>query len=165
MSIYGYGFYICALFAVVMSLQVNLDSDVKGLDKLQRANEFAVHDAAIPLSLSNVSEGRFVFDQVQGRQNYIESLGYSLDSIWNGTEFIPTENSFFQAPIKLLYLEFVDSSNPSCSTFPCEYNVPIVNSTESLSGPSVIAIVESESPRYFRGDPTPLRKYTIYEYK
>ena len=165
MQIYGYMFFICALFAVTMTLQVNVDGDSKALDRMQRANEFAVHDAAIPLNLSNFAEGDFRFEQVQGKQNYIDSMSYSLKATYNGSEFVPGENSFFQEPVELLYLEFVDSTHPSCPSFPCTFDVPITNTQETLSGPSVLAIVSGESPRFFAGDPLPIRKLSIYEYK
>lgn len=165
MQVFGYMFFICSLFAMTLSLQVNVDGDTKALDRLQRANEFAVHDAAIPLDIENFSEGKFIFDQVKGTQNYIDSIGNSLNATWNGSEFIPNEDSFFQEPIELLYLEFVDSTHPSCSSFPCNFDVPIVEETESLAGPSVLAIVQSKSPRYFVGEPAPIRKLSIYEYK
>jgi hypothetical protein len=165
MQVYGFTFFVCALFAIVMSLQVNMDGDIKGLDKLQKANEFATHDAAIPLNLVNVSQGVFQFDKDIGRQNFIDSINYSLNTTWDGTEFIPNENSFFEEPIKLLYLEFVDSSNPSCSTFPCTFNVPIINKVENLAGPSVLAILETKSPQFFSGEPLTIRKLSIYEYK
>jgi hypothetical protein len=165
MQIFGYIFFICALFAMVLSLQVNVDADFKAMDKLQKANEFAVHDGAIPLKIDDLAAGGFKFDQIIGRENYMESISFLLDAEWNGTEFIPNGNSFFQEPIRLVYLDFVDSSHPSCSSFPCSFNVPIINKAENLAGPSVLAILESESPRFFAGDPSPVRKLSIYEYK
>jgi hypothetical protein len=165
MQIFGYTFFICALFAMVLSLQVNVDADFKAMDKLQKANEFAVHDGAIPLKMNDLAAGGFNFDQVKGRDNYMASINFLLNAEWDGTEFIPDENSFFQEPIRLVYLDFVDASHPSCSSFPCSFNVPIINTVENLAGPSVLAILETESPRFFNGDPAPIRKLSIYEYK
>lgn len=165
MQVYGYMFFICALFAVVMSLQVNVDSDIKAMDRLQKANEFGVHDGAIPLNFANFSEGGFRFEKSIGRQNYINSISYSLNATWNGSEFFPSTDSFFQEPIKLLYLDFVDSSHPSCPSFPCTFDIPITNTVENLAGPSVLAILETKSPRFFTGTPLTVRKLSIYEYK
>jgi len=165
MKIYGFIFYISALFALIMSIQVNVDGDIKTMRLIKSANEFAVHDAAIPISITNIAQGRWEFDEVQGRQNYIEAINTKLKTTYNGVDFIPNDDSFLQMPVELLYLEFVDASHPSCPSFPCSFNVPIVNKTENLSGPSVLAILQTETPRYFPGDRQPIRRLSIYEYK
>ncbi|MGY3716129.1 hypothetical protein ACWE42_11455 [Sutcliffiella cohnii] len=165
MQVYVYMFFASFLFAIVMVLQVNIDGDLKAMDRIQKANEFAVHDAAIPINFTDFTRGDFRFEPIQGQQNYINSINYSLNTTWNGTAFVPNENSFFQEPIKLLYIEYVDASHPSCPSFPCSFEVPITETVEHLAGPSVLAILEAESPRFFVGEPSPIRKLSIYEYK
>lgn len=165
MQVFAFIMFVCALFGMVMPLQVNIDSDTKALDIVQKANEFAVHDAAIALKFSDYSQGDFLFDKEEGMQNYINSVNYSLNVSWDGTKFVPNEDSFFQKPINLVYIDFVDLSHPSCSVFPCNFNIPITNTVEILAGPAVVAILETKSPRFFVGEPSPIRRLSIYKYK
>lgn len=165
MQFISFTFFICALFAMIMNLQVNMDGDLKTMNRIKTANDFAVHDGAIPLDLSNISQGIYLFDKDKGRQNFNASIEYALDVKWNGAEFVPNETSSLQHTIQIKYLEFVDSSNTACPSFPCSYNIPVINKSENLSGPSVIAILETKTPRYFSGESQQITRLSIYEYK
>jgi len=165
MKFYTFIFFISVLFSIVMNVQVNVDGDLKTMRMIKSANEFAVHDAAIPLNITNIAQGKWEFDEVQGRQNYISAINEKLNTTYDGSKFVPKEDSFLQEPIEVLYLEFVDMNHPSCPAFPCSFNVPIVNKIENLAGPSVLAILQTETPRYFPGERQKIRKLSVYEYK
>ncbi|MDC3424312.1 peptidase M23 [Aquibacillus sp. 3ASR75-11] len=154
--------FLILLFAGIMSMQYNMDADKTATRQVKNALELAVHDAALALDESQLSQGKIVFDQVQAMENLKKSLEDNLElSSGMGYVYTPTADSFYQDDFYLEHIEFVDDSN---RTFPSVYYNPDYAIIDTLNGPSVIAVLSTTSPRYFAGDGITIRRTVVYEY-
>lgn len=154
--------FLILIFAGIMAMQFNLDADRTSSRQIKNALELAVHDAALALDESQLSQGRIVFDQVQAFQNFKASLETNLylqSSV--GYLYSPITGSFYQEDIILEHIEYIDDSN---STFPKVYNNPNYDIVDMLNGPSIVAVISTKSPRYFAGEGIVIRKAVVYEY-
>ncbi|OUM93616.1 peptidase M23 [Parageobacillus thermoglucosidasius] len=168
------------LYALIVSLQYNLDADKTATRQLKNALELAVHDAALavdPISLAE--EGKIVFldgEQLpNGRrlddtaiENFKKSLEMNLNlTSAGGYVYSPKENSFFKNDIYVPYLEFIDDSHPLAQNgYGFTYsNEEFQIDNLKINGPSVVAIIITESPRWFQGEPIYIRQAAVYEYK
>ncbi len=162
------GIFLILIFALVSVIQWNLDSDKTATRQIKNTLELAVHDASLALDESQLSQGYIVFDQVQARTNFEESLKYHLKLDNN---LIPISNSFYQHEIKIKHLEYIDdrtvdpSNPPQLVSFPYVYQNSKYDIVDVLDGPSVIAVLETRSPRYFAGNSITIRQAAVYEYK
>jgi len=160
-------FFMVLVFAMISIIQWNLDADKTGTRNLKNALELAVHDASLALDESQLGQGLIVFDQVQAETNFQNSLMYHLNV---NDSYEPQSASFFQDTIDVKVLTFIDDStidpnNPSTTvTFPYVYTNATYDVVDILYGPSVIAVVETKSPRYFSGEKAVLRQAAVYEY-
>ncbi|MBU8908052.1 peptidase M23 [Desertibacillus haloalkaliphilus] len=168
-------FFLVALFAGIMTLQWNIETDMTSTRYLKNYGEIAVHDAALLIDQKEMSNGYLVFYKENGNhlgEEYLhESLKYHLRLDDN---LVPEENSFFQHEVKIAHLQFIDdkTSDSVCNQtnadgyvrFPCTYDAPEFDFKQTLRGPSVVLILETEGPRYFRGESIMIRQAAVYEY-
>lgn len=160
-------FFLVALIVGILTLQLNIDTDLTSTRQLKNYLELAVHDAALALDEEQLTKGNFVFDQVQAEEHLKESLKFHLRLDEN---LIPLEASFFKHPIEIKYLGFLDQNtiDPSDSTttisFPYTYSNSRYQLMEKVNGPSVIVVLETISPRYFLGTGRVIRQAVVYEY-
>lgn len=152
------------LFALIMQLQLNLDTDKTASRQLKNSLELAVHDAGLAINPAALSEGKIIFDKEKSLENLKNSLNNNLKlKSSQGYVYTPTANSFFQKELYLVHLEFIDDS--ISRTYPFVYYNDNYQVFENVEGPCVIAIVTTESPRWFKGDLAIIRQAAVYEYK
>ncbi|MGE8081328.1 peptidase M23 [Peribacillus loiseleuriae] len=153
-------FFLVLIWAQIMVMQTNYDSDETATRRLHNGLELAVHDAALHILPAELTEGKIVFDQDVAaqvlKQTFEENLLLDLT-------LHPEKESFFTNPIKLVYLEYIDHSTRPTG-YPFNYFNTEYNLLEVVNGPSIVAVVETTSPRHFLGDPIILRQAVVYEY-
>lgn len=175
-----------ALFGGIMTLQMNTETDMTATSKLKNYLNFAVHDAGLALDEQQLGQGLFVFDQAQEQERILSSLEYHLRATrQSASVLVPNVDSFFQENIEITVIDYIDdnlSENP-CNgqlntdpiQFPCFYENDIYDLKKvrdgeeipliQLHGQGIVIIVETDSPRYFKGEPIPLIQGSSYEYK
>ncbi|MGG1594795.1 peptidase M23 [Terribacillus saccharophilus] len=154
--------FLGAMFAFILSMQYNLEADRTANRQVKNALELAVHDAALALDEAQLAQGNIVFDQVQARDNFNQSLVNNLELKSSSNKFFePEADSYYQDEFVLESIEFLDDSN---ATFPMDYNNNQYNIVERVNGPSIVAVLSTKSPRYFRGEGINIRKAVVYEY-
>ncbi|MDE3840989.1 peptidase M23 (plasmid) [Bacillus methanolicus] len=151
------------LFAFIIQMQFNIDADKTATRQIKNALELGVHDAALAVDHNAIADGKVIFDQSAAIDKLKESLELNLDlKSQAGFVYTPNESSFFKNELYIVHLEFVDDSN---ATFPMVYSNPDYEILERINGPSVIAVMTTESPRWFKGNTTYIRQAAVYEYK
>ncbi|WP_066412849.1 hypothetical protein [Sutcliffiella cohnii] len=161
------GFFLIFIFALIMNIQFNLDADKTATRQIKNSLELAVHDASLAVDENQLGKGFIVFDQGQAEIYFKDSLMFHLDL---DSELVPNNDSFYEHPFELKLLQFVDDktedpNNPGQTiTFPYIYTDSLYDIVEVLYGPSVIAVIETTSPRYFSGDGITIRQAAVYEY-
>jgi hypothetical protein len=152
------------LFALITQIQFNLDADKTAIRQLKNATEIAVHDSGLAVEQEALSEGKIVFDQNKAMENFKASLENNLDlSSTAGYVYNPTDSSFFQQDLYLVDLEFIDDSNTD--SYPFVYSNSNYHILENIEGPSIIAVMTTESPRWFKGNLSMIRQAAVYQYK
>lgn len=161
-------FFLVLLFALITSMQYNMDSDSTATRQLRNAMEIGVHDASLALDESQLANGYIVFDQVQATAHFKKALETQLKL---SPDLKPLPNTYYQHPFKIKQLLFFDDKTPDPNnpgktiTFPYVYQNAQYNVLEVLDGPSVLAVVQTTSPRYFNGRGQLIRQASVYEYK
>jgi hypothetical protein len=145
-------------------MQFNLDSDKTATRVVKNGLEIAVHDAALAVSPSDLSQGRIIFDQNTAIDNLKKSLESNL-RLTSGAGYVysPDSDSFFKKDLYIVDLEFIDDS--VTTSYPYTYTNPNYDIIEQVNGPSVIAVMTTESPRWFIGNSITIRQAAVYEYK
>ncbi|MCM3619742.1 peptidase M23 [Sutcliffiella horikoshii] len=153
------GLALVTMWAGIMVMQFNFDLDMSTTRKLKNGLELAVHDAALALNQQELGQGRIVFDQATAFDNINKSLqdNLQLDGLHK-----PLPNTFFHNQVRVLHVEFIDDY--SGVEFPMNYSNSTFNVLETIHGPGIIIIAETESPRFFRGDSMKIRQAVVYEY-
>lgn len=153
------------LFAFIMQMQTNLDADKTATRQLKNSLEVAVHDASLAILPEGLAEGKIIFKQDAARANLKMSLENNLNLIGTGDGMVytPNPNAFFKKDLQLVDLEFIDDSIPR--TYPFVYTNPDYKIMEVVDGPCIIAVMTTESPRWFLGGTTTIRQAAVYEYK
>lgn len=152
------------LFSLITTIQFNLDADKTATRQIKNALELAVHDAALAISDLDLSSGRFIFDRNQAIENFKYSIEQNLKVESNaGFIYTPLENSFFKEPLYVSHFDVIDDT--VTLTYPYVYINDQFNIVETIDGPSIIAVMVTESPRYFVGEPIAIRQAAVYEYK
>lgn len=155
--------FLILIFAGLMSMQYNIDSDKTATRQIKNALELAVHDAALALDESQLSQGKIVFDQEQALENFKNSLNYTLDfTSSSGYYYEPKSTSFYKEDLYIDHIEFIDDTN---ATFPFTYTNADYDIIDTLNGPSIVAVLATKSPRYFAGEGITIRKAVVYEYR
>lgn len=147
---------------ILWVLQLNLQMDAEAHYKLKESLEIAAHDAALQDVGAELAEGRIVFDKNQALESFKNSLIYSLKLEDAGTELDPLPQSYFQDPIRIVFEHYIDDANTV--SYPFLYENPMYHIREVIRGPSVIFVVETKTPRHFRGQKKDIRKRVVYEY-
>ncbi|MEI2356698.1 peptidase M23 [Mesobacillus zeae] len=152
------------LFSFIIQMQFNLDSDKTATRQVKNGLELAVHDAALAVSPSEIGEGKVVFEQDRAINNLKSSLEENLKiSSSGGFVYTPNEGSFFKNDLFISHIEFIDDS--VTRTYPYTYVNDKYEIMETVDGPSIIAVMTTESPRWFNGGTTFIRQAAVYEYK
>lgn len=151
------------LFALITQMQINLDADKTATRQIKNSLELAIHDAALAVSPVDMANGRIVFDQNLAINNLSESLksNLRLDTV-AGYVYTPKTDSLFKKELYISHLEFIDDS--MTNTYPFTYVNEDYDIIETINGPSVIAVLTTESPRWFKGETTYIRQAAVYEY-
>ncbi|HEY0827870.1 MAG TPA: peptidase M23 [Bacilli bacterium] len=147
---------------ILWVLQINLQMDAEAHYKLKESLEIAAHDAALQDVEAELAEGRIVFNTSQALESFKDSLIYSLKLTDAGMALEPMTQSYFQDPIRIVFEHYIDDGNTI--SYPFLYENPTYNIREVIRGPSVIFIVETQTPRHFRGQKKEIRKRVVYEY-
>lgn len=163
--------FLTFLFVLITSLQYNVDSNKTASRTLKYAIENATHDASLALNEQQLAQGKLILDPIKARQNFDASLASGLKATKSGTStFVPTSSSFFNTNIKVVYFKIFDESN---TTFPYTLNGIIGNElgtgltfdlVDTLNNVSVVAIIETTSPKPFSTTTTTIRQWSVYEY-
>lgn len=158
-------FFLCIMFAGIMTMQLNYEIDKTGTRQLRDALELAVHDASLNLDKTKVTDGYIVFDQPLAEQMLKNSLATNLKL--EPITLNPLTDSFFKGQIRIVYLEYIDdeSIKKTGDVFPFNYRNPTYNLLETIYGPSIVAVVETTSKRFNSDTPITLRQAVVYEYK
>lgn len=152
------------MFAFITQMQFNLDADKTATRQMKNALELAVHDAALAVSPVEMGNGKVVFDQTKAIDNLRLSLESNLKiQSSGGFVYTPSSNSLFKHDLYISHLEFIDDS--VTTTYPYTYVNNDYEIMETVDGPSVIAVMTTESPRWFNGGVTYIRQAAVYEYK
>ncbi|MEC3018336.1 peptidase M23 [Bacillus cereus] len=151
--------FLMMLFGFILMLQYNIDADRTSTRQLKNTLELALHDASLSLDETQLSRGKIVFDQGKADEKLKESLSYHL-GLTKG--LIPVKNSFYQHPFQIKSIEYIDEKK---NKFPMDYKNPKYNIVNRLNGPAIIAVIETKSPRYFRGEGITITQAAVYEYK
>lgn len=155
---------LVVLFAFITQIQFNLDADKTATRQMKNALELAVHDAGLAIDPTELSLGRVVFNESVAIDNLQRSLEENLRlKSSGGYVYTPEEDSFYQNEVYLVHLEFIDDR--LTTTYPYVYENPTYELLEIVNGPSVIAVLTTESPRWFKGNQTFIRQPAVYEYK
>lgn len=108
---------------------------------LKDANNIAVHDAAQELNENSLTYGRLIIDPVVAfdtfEQALQENLGLDID-------LSPQVGSRLKNQVKIVKFDIVDESDGV--TFPMLYEDSEFGITKYITGPSVIAVIETEHP-------------------
>ncbi|WP_432806060.1 hypothetical protein [Mycobacterium sp. Z3061] len=152
------------LFAFIIQMQYNLDADKTATRQLKSGIELAVHDAAMAVNPEKIAEGKIVFDENQAINNLKASLEANLNVRSNGGYvYTPNKTSFYKNDLYIVDLVFLDDRLGK--PYPFTYEDPTYNIIEQINGPSIIAVITTESPRWFNGRKTFIRQAAVYEYK
>lgn len=152
------------MWALIMAMQYNLDADKTATRQLKNAVEIATHDAAMAIDPLAMSEGRVVFIDDLALDNFKASLEKNLNvSSEGGYVYTPNENSFYKDNIYLVAFEIIDDRVPR--EYPFQYENPDFHISEQITGPSIVAVVTTESPHWFRGPYTFITQGAVYEYR
>jgi hypothetical protein len=155
--------FFILLFAFIIQMQFNIDADKTATRQIKNSLELAVHDAALAIKPLDMAEGRIIFDQNNAITNLQRSLETNLDvKSAGGYVYSPNSSSFYKKDIYITHLEFIDDS--ATRIYPFTYVNDTYDIIETVNGPSVIAVIITESPRWFTGETTYIRQASVYEY-
>ncbi|CAM4023141.1 hypothetical protein [Mesobacillus zeae] len=103
-----------------------------------------------------------VFEQDRAIENLKSSLEENLKiSSSDGFVYTPNESSFFKNDLYISHIEFIDDS--VTRTYPYTYINDKYEIMETVDGPSIIAVMTTESPHWFNGGITFIRQAAVYE--
>lgn len=153
-------FFLVFIWAGIMAMQYNFDLDNTTTRRVKDALELAVHDASLEIDKVALSEGNIVFNTVQANDNFELSL---RENLILDTSLQPQTGSLLQEEVKVVHMEYIDDSNTGA--FPFNYVNDQYEIFDTVHGPSIVAVIETLSPRYFDGEPMTIRQAVVYEYK
>lgn len=143
------------LFVVLLSvsslvMSMNISVLARSTKFLKEDIEIAVHDASLAIDEIALSNGQIVFDEAKAKDNFIASF--------------ESNTGFSSSDYKILDFKVFDNTN---STFPVEYSPTNINFTDTFSDPTVFAVVESTTKKYFFGNSKEraIRRVASYSYK
>ncbi|WP_207893603.1 hypothetical protein [Tepidibacillus fermentans] len=86
----------------------------------------------------------------------------SLEKNARLTATTPNADSFFEDEFRVVSMDFIDDSN---ATFPYTYHHPIYHFDVLYSGPTIVVVIETYGPRFFKGEKNIIRRAASYSYK
>ncbi|MBU8732493.1 M23 family metallopeptidase [Cytobacillus oceanisediminis] len=139
---------VFAISSLVMSM--NISTYARSTKYLKEDLEIAVHDAALSLDEVSISNGVFAFDKDEAMERFKESL--EVNAGLSPGEY--TINDF----------QVFDESN---SVFPLNYEPANINFKDTFINPTVVAIIETTTKKYFFGNTKErtIRRVASYSYK
>jgi hypothetical protein len=156
---------IVTLMIFSMVFQMNTMADANGNKYLKEDLELAVHDAAMCIDYSRLAEGEILFDKDRAMQAFIDSLAVNahMQPISVGSlDMEPKQESFFKDRFKVVTFKILDDSN--INKFPYTYHHPYYNMDVTYGGPTIVAVIETYGPRYFKGKKSVIRRAASYTY-
>jgi hypothetical protein len=170
--------FLAFMFISVTYLQYTADADKSASRAMKYAVENAVHDSALALDETQLSNGKLVIDSKSGgkaEQNFKASLEANLRVICSTTTGICTPNAgtFFKSDVKVVYFKVYNDIDliDTCGVEKCKIINGVVGGTgttyniiETIHNIAVLAVIETVSPRPFGKTPVVLRQTAIYEY-
>lgn len=124
---------------------------------LKDANNFAVHDAALQVDDNEKSRGRIVFDPVEAKKIFNDTLQKNLGL--NAT-FDPVPGSRLKHSVEILEFRLFDESNTS---FPFLFEDPEYGIARWIQGPAIYAVVKTNHPKFLSKSADPIKVPAIYE--
>ncbi|MFE5798154.1 hypothetical protein ACFQ8C_37050, partial [Streptomyces sp. NPDC056503] len=118
------------IFSMVQS--ANISVYARSSKYLKEDIEVAAHDAALQIDPEEMSNGDFVIDKDKAKEAFNNTFQKNTGMV--------------AGDYKILTFEIFDDSN---STFPLKYKHPTYDVEDIFLGPSVFAIVETKSNKYF----------------
>lgn len=153
-------FFLILIWGGIMAMQINFDMDMNATRRMKDSLELAVHDAALAIDKTKMSQGQIVFERTKAEENLRQSLQQNL---LLSSSLEPLTGSFLQAPVEIKVLEYYDDD--SGMLFPFNYSNPTYEILDTIDGPAIVVVIETTSPRYFSGTPMTIRQSVVYEYK
>lgn len=146
---------IRVIFVVILSvscmvMSMNISTYARSTKYLKEDLEIAVHDASLAIDQTQLGEGTFKIDRDKALDQFKESFEYNT-GLTEGDYII---NDF----------QVFDETN---STFPVEYQPSNLDFKDTFLSPSVVAVVETTTKKYFFGDSKErkIRRVASYSYK
>ncbi|MVP02124.1 hypothetical protein [Paenibacillus lutrae] len=159
-------FIIKVAFALIIFIMTWLFQEQNQQWDLQRnfmkgAVNSAVHDAALEIDDIEKSKGRLIIQDAIAWSTFTKSL---QDNLGLDASLNPRAGSHMRHPVKIIYYEKIDEDDVS---FPYLYDNPTYKISKYLSGPAIVAVIETPHPVMINRPvvPEPMRIPAIYEYK
>ncbi|MFP7442548.1 MULTISPECIES: peptidase M23 [Bacillus] len=153
-------FYLCLIWAGIMTMQLNFTFDSTATRGLRDSLELATHDAGLQISNEELVNGKIVFDQSEARRVLEESLKKNL---LLDASLQPKTGSFFQDTVQIKFVDYLDDNNTP--EFPTNYINDQYDIVDVVDGPAIVVVLETTGPRYFTGEKKIIRQAIVYEYK
>ncbi|WP_054943698.1 hypothetical protein [Paenibacillus ihuae] len=153
--------FVLLIFTSTMFFQVqNQEWDITR-SLLKDANNMAVHDASQELDMIALGQGNIIIDPNWALETFKDTLEGNLGLDANLT---PLAGSRLNASVKIVDFRILDDSN---TVFPILYEDAQYGITKYLSGPAVVAVIETKHPVLIARSRVPqaIRVPAIYEYK
>lgn len=157
--------FLCAFFVAIISLQVNLEAKSTASRYLKNSLEIATHDGGLGVYEDKLANGIIDFNEVQSEGYILDSLRYHLNMTQGTTRYqlMPTDDSFFQEPIEIKFIDFLDDS---LYTFPTSYTNVAYGIDIPILDPSIVVLIEGKAPTLLGSTSnTMVSRLVIYEYK
>lgn len=133
-------------------------------DLLKDSNNIALQGAAIQgIDPHDKSRGRLIIDSIEAENTYEGLIRLNLGLDENNE---PLPGSRLKTPVHVTYFEIIDDTN-RLQPFPYLHEVPEENIVIYLTGPAIIAVIETAHPKLIRftKEQANIRVPAIYEYK
>jgi hypothetical protein len=144
---------VIILVAVVVSsltVSMNISTLARSTKYLKEDIELAIHDASLAVDQDSLSDGIIKFNEEEALKNFKDSL--------------KSNSGLGEDDYQILDFRVFDHSN---STFPVEYKPPTIVFEDIFHEPTVIAIIETTTKKYFLGNSKErtIRRVASYSYK
>lgn len=153
--------FVLLIFTSTMFFQVqNQEWDITR-SLLKDANNMAVHDASQELDLMALGEGNIVIKPNWALETFKDTLEGNLGLDAN---LSPRAGSRLNARVEIIDFKILDDSN---TIFPILYEDEQYGITKYLSGPAVVAVIQTKHPVLIARSRVPeaIRVPAVYEYK
>jgi hypothetical protein len=156
-------------YILLWAVMFNMISDAKTTKYLKQDIVVAAHDASLMIDQTQLANGKVIFDKTPTLEQsatyraFVESLEHNTGLTYVSNNQLEAEGHPFQQDnFRIVSFELIDEEN---YTFPHQFTHPLYDLEINLSGPTVVAVIETYSPRYFSGEKTLIRRASVYTYK